>query len=155
MRTVRGLETGERCDPRMGTVRALADALELSADECVELFCAAGQDETVAVEPVRFDPLHEAVEALKVAVEARWRREEEQRQVHAPFLAGPGPGGTSALVDSRRVPPVLEEVRRGGAQAVLKFVKQALPVIGDRAENGSAELPAVARGTDREELPVG
>jgi len=83
-RTVRGLETGERTDPRMGTVRALADALELSAAERAELFAAAGRDEPVAVEPVRFDPLHEAVETLKVAIEARWRREEEQRQVHDP-----------------------------------------------------------------------
>jgi hypothetical protein len=33
---------------------------------------------------VRFDPLAEAVETLKVAVEARWRREEEQRQIHDP-----------------------------------------------------------------------
>ncbi|HUQ60104.1 helix-turn-helix domain-containing protein [Lentzea sp.] len=83
-RTVRGLETGERTDPRMGTVRALADALELSGAERAELFAAAGRDEPVAVEPVRFDPLHEAVETLKVAIEARWRREEEQRQVHDP-----------------------------------------------------------------------
>lgn len=85
IRTVRGLETGERTDPRMGTVRALADALELTGAERTELFSAAGRDEPVAaVEPVRFDPLHEAVETLKVAIEARWRREEEQRQIHDP-----------------------------------------------------------------------
>ncbi|WP_394618127.1 NACHT domain-containing protein [Lentzea sp. JNUCC 0626] len=87
VRTVRGLETGERGDPRIGTVRALADALELSGAERAELFSAAGRDEPVsepASEPARFDPLHEAVEQLKVEVEARWRREEEQRQVHDP-----------------------------------------------------------------------
>lgn len=87
IRTVRGLETGERTDPRMGTVRALADALELTGAERVELFSAAGRDEPAGVavaEPVRFDPLHEAVETLKVAVESRWRREEEQRQIHDP-----------------------------------------------------------------------
>ncbi|HEX7302629.1 XRE family transcriptional regulator [Lentzea sp.] len=84
IRTVRGLETGERTDPRMGTVRALADALELSGAERAELVAAAGRDEPPVVEPVRFDPLHEAVETLKVAIEARWRREEEQRQVHDP-----------------------------------------------------------------------
>ena len=54
-RTVRGLETGERTDPRMGTVRALADALELTGAERTELFSAAGRDEPMAaVEPVRF-----------------------------------------------------------------------------------------------------
>ncbi|MFD4668984.1 NACHT domain-containing protein [Lentzea sp. NPDC058450] len=84
VRTVRGLETGERGDPRIGTVRALADALELSGAERAELFSAAGRDEAVVPPAVRFDPLHEAVETLKVAVEARWRREEEQRQVHDP-----------------------------------------------------------------------
>lgn len=84
IRTVRGLETGERTDPRMGTVRSLADALELTGAERAELFAAAGRDEPVQVEPVRFDPLAEAAETLKVAVEARWRREEEQRQIHDP-----------------------------------------------------------------------
>ncbi|SDF79715.1 Transcriptional regulator, contains XRE-family HTH domain [Lentzea fradiae] len=84
IRTVRGLETGERTDPRMGTVRALADALELTGAERAELFAAAGRDEPPVAAPARFDPLHETVETLKVAIEARWRREEEQRQVHDP-----------------------------------------------------------------------
>jgi transcriptional regulator with XRE-family HTH domain/MFS family permease len=80
IRTVRGLETGERTDPRMATVRSLADALELSEAERASLFAAAG---STVVSPVR-DPLAEAADALKAAVEARWRREEEQRQVHDP-----------------------------------------------------------------------
>ncbi|MGB3439098.1 MAG: helix-turn-helix transcriptional regulator [Actinophytocola sp.] len=42
VRTIRGLETGERADPRVGTVRRLADALELAEAERVELFAAAG-----------------------------------------------------------------------------------------------------------------
>lgn len=84
IRTVRGLETGERTDPRMGTVRALADALELTGAERAELFAAAGRDDPAPAEPARFDPLAEAAETLKVAIEARWRREEEQRQVHDP-----------------------------------------------------------------------
>lgn len=84
IRTVRGLETGERTDPRMGTVRSLADALKLTGAERAELFAAAGRDEPPVAEPVRFDPLAEAAETLKVAVEARWRREEEQRQIHDP-----------------------------------------------------------------------
>ncbi|ANZ40023.1 hypothetical protein BBK82_32275 [Lentzea guizhouensis] len=85
IRTVRGLETGERTDPRMGTVRSLADALELTGDERAELFGAAGRSEPVVEVATRqFDPLAEAVAALKTAVEGRWRREEEQRQVHDP-----------------------------------------------------------------------
>lgn len=85
IRTVRGLETGERTDPRIGTVRSLADALELSGEERTELFSAAGRTEPVVAEVVRpFDPLAEAVEVLKAAVEGRWRREEEQRQIHDP-----------------------------------------------------------------------
>ncbi|WP_394618133.1 hypothetical protein JNUCC0626_03235 [Lentzea sp. JNUCC 0626] len=51
-----------------------------------------------------------------------------------------------------------------GAQAVLKIVKQALSVIGDKAEGGSAELPTAQSRTgtessraeaDREAQPVG
>ncbi|WP_246292728.1 helix-turn-helix domain-containing protein [Lentzea indica] len=53
IRTVRGLETGERTDPRMGTVRSLADALELTGAERAELFASAGRDEPVAAEPAR------------------------------------------------------------------------------------------------------
>jgi transcriptional regulator with XRE-family HTH domain len=104
IRTVRGLETGERTDPRMGTVRALADALELTGAERTELFSAAGRDEPVAVvETVRFDPLHEAVETLKVAIEARWRREEEQRQIHDPVpLPVRWDAAPATLMDSRR-----------------------------------------------------
>ena len=83
---MRGLETGERTDPRIGTVRALADKLELTGAERTELFSAAGRSEPVPPEdvPRPRDPLADAVEILKAAVEARWRREEEQRQVHDP-----------------------------------------------------------------------
>ncbi|MET8760127.1 helix-turn-helix transcriptional regulator [Lentzea sp. NPDC004782] len=97
IRTVRGLETGERTDPRMATVRSLADALELSEAERASLFAAAG---STVVPPVR-DPLAEAVDALKVAVEARWRREEELRQVHDPVpLPVRWVGAPSDLQDS-------------------------------------------------------
>lgn len=132
IRTVRGLETGERTDPRMGTVRALADALELTGAERTELFSAAGRDEPVAaVEPVRFDPLHEAVETLKVAIEARWRREEEQRQIHDPvplpvrWDAAPAPlmdswlniGGEAAL--GGRLDQVVEVYRGVGSRRLV------------------------------------
>ncbi|MEU7137497.1 helix-turn-helix domain-containing protein [Streptomyces sp. NPDC046261] len=41
VRTIRGLETGERADPRVTTVRLLADALGLAPDEREELLAAA------------------------------------------------------------------------------------------------------------------
>jgi transcriptional regulator with XRE-family HTH domain len=87
VRTIRGLETGERSDPRIGTVRLVADALDLAGDERAELFAAAGrpEDEPVPVRrPALADPLAEAADALAHAVQARWQREEEQRQVHDP-----------------------------------------------------------------------
>ncbi|MFD4639859.1 helix-turn-helix domain-containing protein [Lentzea sp. NPDC058436] len=131
IRTVRGLETGERTDPRMGTVRALADALELTGAERSSLFSAAGRDEPVVAETVRFDPLHEAVETLKVAIEARWRREEEQRQVHDPvplpvrWEAAPAEltdstlniGGEAAL--DGRLDQVVEVYRRVGSRRLV------------------------------------
>jgi transcriptional regulator with XRE-family HTH domain/MFS family permease/GTPase SAR1 family protein len=131
IRTVRGLETGERTDPRMGTVRSLADALELTGAERAELFLAAGRDEPVAAEPVRFDPLHEAVETLQVAVEARWRREEEQRQVHDPVpLPVRWDAAPATLMDSwlniggeaelgGRLDQVVEVYRRVGSRRLV------------------------------------
>ncbi|GHH29897.1 helix-turn-helix domain-containing protein [Lentzea cavernae] len=130
-RTVRGLETGERTDPRMGTVRALADALELTGAERVELFSAAGRDEPPVLEPARFDPLLETVETLKVAIEARWRREEEQRQVHDPVpLPVRWEAAPAALTDSRtniggeaaldgRLDQVVEVYRRVGSRRLV------------------------------------
>ncbi|WP_159048572.1 helix-turn-helix transcriptional regulator, partial [Streptomyces sp. NRRL F-4489] len=41
VRTIRGLETGERADPRMTTVRLLADALQLTAEGRERLLAAA------------------------------------------------------------------------------------------------------------------
>ncbi|QFZ19599.1 NACHT domain-containing protein [Saccharothrix syringae] len=123
VRTIRGLETGERGDPRVGTLRLLADALELTGAERAELFAAAGRAEPVPDEPSatephtpgsrasssqaleprtsdlpaaqpsgddtglpapHADPLVNALKALAHSVRARWRREEEQRQVHDP-----------------------------------------------------------------------
>lgn len=85
VRTIRGLETGERSDPRVGTVRLVADALDLAGNERAELFAAAGRPEhDTAPAPPVVDPLAEAADALAHAVQARWQREEEQRQVHDP-----------------------------------------------------------------------
>lgn len=97
VRTIRGLETGERADPRMGTVRRLADALRLDPGERAELLGAAGHagpaPETPPPDPlpaaragsVVDDRLTEAAGQLALAIRARWQREEEQRQIHDPF----------------------------------------------------------------------
>ncbi|UKY53504.1 NACHT domain-containing protein [Streptomyces inhibens] len=101
VRTIRGLETGERADPRVTTVRLLADALGLSPEEREELLAAAirrtgegnqPDDSADRVEPARGQPgsvLHETLadvaEQLAQAAAARWQREEEQRQVHDPY----------------------------------------------------------------------
>ncbi|ROP35164.1 helix-turn-helix domain-containing protein [Saccharothrix texasensis] len=103
VRTVRGLETGQRGNPQVRTVRLLADALGLDGAERAELFTAAGhaepadpdEDLPARVGPVGgprrtpapalgADPLVGATDALAYAVHARWRREEEQQQVHDP-----------------------------------------------------------------------
>ncbi|MEU4209600.1 helix-turn-helix domain-containing protein [Streptomyces sp. NPDC026206] len=101
VRTIRGLETGERADPRVTTVRLLADALGLRPAEREELLGAAvrrtgheiqPEDSAGHIEPVTGQPasvLHETLadvaEQLAHAVAARWQREEEQRQVHDPY----------------------------------------------------------------------
>ncbi|WP_241777516.1 helix-turn-helix domain-containing protein [Streptomyces sp. CT34] len=111
VRTVRGLETGERADPRVTTVRLLADALGLASEEREELLAAAirrsgdgggsgdgngdgkqpdestGHVEPAAEQPVPVvrETLVDVAEQLAHAVAARWQREEEQRQVHDPY----------------------------------------------------------------------
>jgi len=98
VRTIRGLETGERADPRVGTVRRLADALGLDDAERVDLLTAAGHagpapetpappPDPVPARPVSMvdDQLAEAAGQLALAIRTRWQREEEQRQIHDPF----------------------------------------------------------------------
>lgn len=85
-RTVRGLETGERADPRVGTVRQLADALDLDPADRVALFAAAGHSgPPVAVTPAVDDRLVSAAGRLAYWVRARWQREVELRQVQDPL----------------------------------------------------------------------
>jgi transcriptional regulator with XRE-family HTH domain len=85
VRTIRGLETGERADPRVGTVRRLANALDLTDTERVELLAAAGHAHAEPERPVVDSRLIDAAGQLAHAVRARWQREEEQRQIHDPF----------------------------------------------------------------------
>ncbi|MBT2365921.1 helix-turn-helix domain-containing protein [Streptomyces sp. ISL-10] len=109
VRTIRGLETGKRPNPRMTTVQELAKALPLRPKEREELLSAAvprnaddGRPGEPTDEPAtgRPDPRQQAseepapappdaptepAEQLAKQVAARWRREEEQRQVQDPF----------------------------------------------------------------------
>lgn len=82
MRTIRGLETGERGDPRVGTVERLADALELSPAERIELLAATASQTTA---PAGTDRLADAASQLAYELRTRLRREEEQRQIHDPL----------------------------------------------------------------------
>ncbi|HEX6357618.1 helix-turn-helix domain-containing protein [Actinophytocola sp.] len=81
VRTVRRLERGERADARVGTVRRLADALDLAPADRAAFFAAAG----FAKPPEPDDPLAEAVRQLALEVHKRWQREEEQQQIHDPL----------------------------------------------------------------------
>ncbi|MFB7629341.1 helix-turn-helix domain-containing protein [Streptomyces sp. NPDC056149] len=105
VRTIRGLETGERADPRVTTVRLLADALGLSPEDRERLLASAVHrtaDGDLPEEPPappatpeptaggpQGSPFHQALadvsDQVAQAVAARWRREEEQRQVHDPY----------------------------------------------------------------------
>ncbi|GHF13230.1 hypothetical protein GCM10017786_54040 [Amycolatopsis deserti] len=89
VRSIRGFETGERGDPRLATVRLLADALRLAPAEHDSLLAAAGGP---APRPAPKPPdsavdrvLADTADELAQAVATRWRREEEQRQVQDPF----------------------------------------------------------------------
>ncbi|GAB3573137.1 NACHT domain-containing protein [Amycolatopsis endophytica] len=97
VRSIRGLETGERGDPRLATVRLLAEALRLDPPEHDELLTAAAGPRTTRTgppaEPAAPEPpvssfqhtLADTADQLAQVVGARWRREEEQRQVQDPF----------------------------------------------------------------------
>jgi transcriptional regulator with XRE-family HTH domain len=111
VRTIRGLETGERTrtNPRMATVRQLAEALPLTPKEREELLRVAvprnpdgdrqdepgdepstdrpdpeqpAPDERASTPP---DAPTDGAERLASQVAARWQHEEEQRQVQDPF----------------------------------------------------------------------
>ncbi|KAA2262708.1 helix-turn-helix domain-containing protein [Solihabitans fulvus] len=115
VRTIRGLETGQRAEPRMATVRRLADTLDLKPGERQELLDAAVgpirpepaptdsaleqpadpvveesagpvvEEPAASVVEQPFDPLAAATNELAQAVRARWQREEELRQIQDPF----------------------------------------------------------------------
>ncbi|HEY3712615.1 MAG TPA: helix-turn-helix domain-containing protein [Amycolatopsis sp.] len=105
VRTIRGFETGERADPRVATVRLLADAVDLAPADRDELLLAAAAGRAPQADrpdpaerggtepsvtpgdrpgPVP-DALAETADQLARAVTGRWRREAEQRQLADPL----------------------------------------------------------------------
>jgi transcriptional regulator with XRE-family HTH domain len=93
VRTIRRLETGENVNPRLETVRLLADALGLKADELARMLAVVdGQvlPESSSVNGIQPESafagrLAEAADDLAHAVGARWGREEELRRIQDPF----------------------------------------------------------------------
>ncbi|GAA3014543.1 NACHT domain-containing protein [Actinokineospora diospyrosa] len=94
-RTVRRLESADPGDTRIGTVKLIADALELAPQERRTLMAGAAADDPVELPaqrewPVQAGPpvddgLSDAARRLAHIVQARWKREEGQRGVHDPF----------------------------------------------------------------------
>ncbi|MER6876583.1 helix-turn-helix transcriptional regulator, partial [Amycolatopsis sp. NPDC000673] len=85
--TIRRLENGKPIDPRMGTVKLLADALGSTTAErralLAEFGVSSAPDE---IEPPRIrSALSDAADQFAQVVASRWQREEEQRRVHDPF----------------------------------------------------------------------
>ncbi|WP_370947112.1 NACHT domain-containing NTPase [Amycolatopsis sp. cg5] len=86
VRTIRRLETGDPTDPRLGTVKLLAEALDISPAERRKLLSEAGEEEPEEpAEPRPRDALSDAADELARVVGGRWQREEEQRRIHDPF----------------------------------------------------------------------
>jgi transcriptional regulator with XRE-family HTH domain len=84
-RTIRGLETGDRGNPRVGTVQLLADALGLAPDQSAELLALVTPDDAPPVGRTVPDQLTDAANRLATAVAAHWVREEERHQIHDPY----------------------------------------------------------------------
>ncbi|RKT83611.1 NACHT domain-containing protein [Saccharopolyspora antimicrobica] len=151
VRTIRRLETGAGNDPRVGTVKLLAQALDLSPDDRQRLMAAASSTPLPVEEPAAEAPaerpaeapperrtaaqrtLDEAAEQLAQVVAARWQREEEHRRVHDPFQlpvrfrAGESTGGLGEIVDVYRRTPsgrlvVLGRPGSGKTILALRFV---------------------------------
>ena len=103
VRTIRRLETSERANPQLETVRLLADALSLDPEERATMLAVAdgqapdppGTEQPAVPEPRTADGrrpesaferrLSEAADDLAHAVGARLGREEELRRIQDPF----------------------------------------------------------------------
>jgi transcriptional regulator with XRE-family HTH domain len=112
VRTISRLETGTDKNFRLDTVRLLADALNLTADERRELMSAAGAVPPIpdTPEPRPDPPLAGVADQLGEVLQGRWQREMEQRGAHNPFPLPvrwqPVPDDLADHWDNiRRVPP--------------------------------------------------
>jgi transcriptional regulator with XRE-family HTH domain len=94
VRTIGRLETGKDENFRLDTVRLLANALKLTADERRELMSAAGvlpalpdnpEPEPKPDPPDGRPPSAEVADQLADVLQGRWQREVEQRGAHNPF----------------------------------------------------------------------
>lgn len=159
VRTIRRLETGAGNDPRVGTVKLLAQALDLAPEDRQRLLAAAsGTPLPTEVPPAEAPPerrtaaqqaLDEAADQLAQVVGARWQREEEHRQVHDPFQlpvryrTGESTGGLDEIVDVYRRTPsgrlvVLGRPGSGKTILALRFVLDHL-----RTRRGTDPVPVI------------
>ncbi len=150
VRTVRRLETGSSGDPRVGTIDALADALELTQAERVELLSAgsanpgANPSAHPAAPAPTPDALADAARQVAFELRTRLRREEEQRQIHDPVpLPVRWDTAPAGLVDSWlniRAGESAEPLDLGGELdeivAVYRRVPSARLVVLGRAGSG-------------------
>jgi transcriptional regulator with XRE-family HTH domain len=81
--TIRRLENGKSTDPRLATVKLLADALPTTPEEHRALLSLAVDVDAPAAPPRGL--FADASDELAHAVRARWQREEEQRGIHDPI----------------------------------------------------------------------
>ncbi len=136
VRTVRGLETGERDNPRVSTVEALAVALELTAAERLELFSAVSGGPVLLLD----DPLADAASQLAYELRSRLRREEEQRQIHDPVPLpvrwGPVP---EELIDS------WHNIRKGAGETPLDLRGELDDIVGVYQKIPSGRLVVLGR----------
>jgi transcriptional regulator with XRE-family HTH domain len=89
VRTIRRLETGERSNPQVGTVRRLADALNTTPEERAQLLAAADGQDSPGVNESRSESaferrLAEAADDLAHSVCSRLKRDEESRRIQDP-----------------------------------------------------------------------
>src|SRR5437660_12605458 len=90
VRTIRRLETGAPTDPRIGTMKRLANALDLAPDEHRKLLAAFAGNATPddiddAPSLVNGPASPDALADLMHEVRGRYRRPEEQRRMNHPI----------------------------------------------------------------------
>jgi transcriptional regulator with XRE-family HTH domain len=116
VRTIRGLETGLRFNPRLATVQALAEVLALQSEDREALLSSAAEED-LAVDlrddaVAERDVLSDVARQLARAVATRWQREEERRHIRVPY---PMPVGWRTASDE--LTDHWSAIRRLGANA--------------------------------------